>query len=99
MTKSMRLSKLHAWAVFSTGTFLREESDANSQFCALQCNDQLKDLCNYLNQKITTPISTLDGSLLGDDLILSHQVDYVSPVLIPAEAVENNLEYFVAKGT
>ena len=43
-------------------------------------------------------IDTVDGSTLGDNLITSHQVDYMSSVLIPAEAVENNQEYFVAKG-
>ena len=37
-----------------------------------------------------------DGSTLQDNLISSHQVDYVSSVLIPAKAVENN--HFVAKG-
>ena len=34
-------------------------------------------------------ISTADRFMLGDDLITSHQVDYMSSVLIPAEAVEN----------
>ena len=43
-------------------------------------------------------INTLDGSTLGDNLILSYQVDYVSSVLIPAEVVENIYKYFVAKG-
>ena len=52
--------------------------------------DQLRDLYNYLNQKVVTVIDTLDGSTLGDNLITSHQVDYVSSVLIPAEAVEND---------
>ena len=36
--------------------------------------------------------------MLGDNLITSHRVDYVSSALIPAEAVENNQEHFVAKG-
>ena len=49
-------------------------------------------------EKITTAINTLDGSTLGDNLISSHQVDYVSSVPIPSEAVENNQEYFVEKG-
>ena len=30
------------------------------------------------------------------NLITSHQVDYMSTVLIPAEAVENNQEHLVA---
>ena len=36
--------------------------------------DQLRDLYNYLNQKVVTVIDTLDGSKLGDNLITSHQV-------------------------
>ena len=38
-------------------------------------------------------MNTLDGSTLQDNLISSHQVDYVSSVLIPAKAVENNLPF------
>ena len=34
-------------------------------------------------------INTADGSTLGDNLITSHQVDYMSSAIIPAEAVEN----------
>ena len=51
--------------------------------------DQLRDLYNYLNQKVTTAINTLHGSMLGDNLITSHQVDYMPSALIPAEAAEN----------
>ena len=40
--------------------------------------------------------AALDGSTLGDNLITSHQVDYMSSVLIPAEAVENDQEHLVA---
>ena len=40
-----------------------------------------------------TAINTLDGSTLGDNQIMSHQVDYMSSVLIPAEAVENDPEH------
>ena len=58
--------------------------------------DQLRDLRNYLNQKVITAINTLDGSTLGDNLIISHQVDYMFSVLIPAEAVQNNQEHLVA---
>ena len=39
--------------------------------------DQLKDLQNYLNQKMIAAIDTVDGSTLGDNLITSHQVDYI----------------------
>ena len=44
-----------------------------------------------------TTISTLDDSMLGDNLIMSQQVDYMSTPLILDEAVENNQEHLVAK--
>ena len=34
--------------------------------------------------------------MLGDNLIMSHQINYMSSVLFPAEAVENNQEDLVA---
>ena len=34
--------------------------------------------------------------MLGDNLIMSHLVDYMSSALIPAEAVKNNQEHYVA---
>ena len=46
--------------------------------------DQPRDLYNHLNLKVITAINTLDGSTLGDNLITSHQVDYMSSALIPA---------------
>ena len=42
------------------------------------------------------PISTADGSTLGDNPITSHQVDCMSSVLIPAEAVENDQEHITS---
>ena len=39
---------------------------------------------------MTAVINTADGSTLGDNLTTSHQVDYMSSVLIPVEAVEND---------
>ena len=54
--------------------------------------DQLEDLWNYLNQKMIAAINIADDSTLGDNLITSLQVDYMSSVLILAEAVENNQE-------
>ena len=39
--------------------------------------DQLKDLQNHLNQKKITANNTLDVSTLGDNLIMSYQVDYM----------------------
>ena len=40
--------------------------------------DQLRDLYNYLNRRVITVFNTLDGSTLGGNLIMSHQVDYMS---------------------
>ena len=39
--------------------------------------DQLKEFQNYLNQEMIATVNTLDGSTLGDNLITSHQVDYM----------------------
>ena len=41
-------------------------------------------------------IITVDGSALGDNLITSHQVDYMSSALISAEAVENDQEHITS---
>ena len=54
--------------------------------------DQLEDLQNYLNQKMIAAIKIADDSTLGDNLITSLQVDYMSSVLILAAAVENDQE-------
>ena len=51
---------------------------------------------NYLNQKMIVTINIADGSTLEDNLITSHQVDYMSSVLIPAEAVENDQEHMTS---
>ena len=45
---------------------------------------------------MTAAINTADGSTLGDNQITSHQVDYMSSGLIPAEAVENDQEHLEA---
>ena len=34
--------------------------------------------------------------MLGDNLVMSHHVDYMSSALIPAEAVKDNQEHLVA---
>ena len=52
--------------------------------------DQLKDLQNYLNQKMIAAIDTVDGSTLRENLIISHQVDCMFSALVPAETVEND---------
>ena len=64
----------------------------------LSCNnkDQLGELYNYLNQKVIITINTFDGSALRDNLITSHQIDYMCSGLIPAEAVKNHQEHLVA---
>ena len=41
-------------------------------------------------------INTVDGFTLGDNLITSHQVDYMSSALSLTEAVENDQEHLVA---
>ena len=56
--------------------------------------DQPKDFNNCLIQKVITAINILDGSTLGDNLIMSHQVDDM--LLISAEAFENNQKHLVA---
>ena len=58
--------------------------------------DQLRDLYNHLNQKVATVINNVDGSTLGDNVTTSHQVDYMSSALIPAEAVKNSEEHLAA---
>ena len=58
--------------------------------------DQLKEFQNYLNQEMIATVNTLDGSTLGDNLITSHQVDYMSSALISAEAVENDQEHITS---
>ena len=55
--------------------------------------DQLRGFHNYLNQKVITPINTLDGYTLENNLITIHQVNYMSSALIQAEAGQNNQEY------
>ena len=95
ITKLTRKSKFYPYADFSTWALLRDERNAKEQGSSKN-KDQLRALYNCLNQKLITTINTLDGSALGDNLITSHQVDYMSSVLIPAETVDNNQEHFVA---
>ena len=52
MAESTCNSEFHSCAAFSTGTLLRDGRIAKRQFCALQFKDQLRDSCNYLNQKM-----------------------------------------------
>ena len=41
-------------------------------------------------------MNPLNSSMLGDNLITSHQVDYMSSAFIQAEVAENNQEHLVA---
>ena len=41
-------------------------------------------------------IDTVHSSTLRDNLVTSHQVDYISSALIPPEAVENKQKHLVA---
>ena len=41
-------------------------------------------------------INTAGGSTLWDNLITSHQVDYMSSAFIPAEAVRNDQEHITS---
>ena len=41
-------------------------------------------------------IDTVHSSTLRDNLVTSHQVDYISSALIPAEAVENDQEHVIS---
>ena len=49
----------------------------------------------WLRLLLITLINTLDGSPLGDNLITSHQVDYLFTALVSAETFEDNQEHFV----
>ena len=44
-------------------------------------------------------INIADGYTLGDNLITSHQVDYMSSMPIPAEAVENEQEQITSSSS
>ena len=76
MAKSTRKNEFYSCSVFSTRALLRDGCHANVNFAISSNNkDQLRDLNNYLNQKVITAINTLHGSTLGDNLITSHQND------------------------
>ena len=70
---------------------------ANVNFALSDSNnkDQLRELYNYLNQKLITAINTYDCSTLGKNLITSQQA-ILSSALIPAETVENNHKHLAA---
>ena len=77
MAKSTRKIELHLYApgLFSK-SLLRKGRHANVNFVFSNNNKvQLVDSNNYLNQKVITTINTLNGSVLGDNLITSYQND------------------------
>ena len=82
MAKSTRKSwKLNSTfsGSFQLETYWEMNVMPNANFALFGNNkDQLRDYYNYLNEKVITTINTLDGSTLGDNLIMSHQVDYMS---------------------
>ena len=85
MAKSTRKIELHLLApgLFSK-SLLRKGRHTNVNFAFSSNNkDQLIDSNNYLNQKVITTINTLDGSVLGDNLIMNHQndLDYLVAIL------------------
>ena len=73
MPKSTWKSEFHPYAVFSTRA--QQSLMPSKNFALSSINkDQLKDLYNYLNQKMIAAINTAEGSTLGDNQITSHQV-------------------------
>ena len=92
MDKSTCKSEFHPYVLFSTRAQKRVQARISHR-PVLTNEDQFKDLKHYLNEKMIAAISTVDASILGDDLITSHQTDYMFSVLIPAEAVENEQEH------
>ena len=50
-------------------------SNVNFALFDINNKDQLRDLYNYLNQKVITAINTYDSSTLENNLIMSHQVN------------------------
>ena len=70
---------------------------SNENFALSSNNkDQFRDLHNHLNQKVTTTINNVDDYTLEDNISTSHQVDYMSSTLKPAEVVKNSQEHLVA---
>ena len=85
MAKSTRKSEFYPFMVLSNEPWWEMEVMPNVNYALPGKNkDQPRDFYNYLNQKVITAISTLDGSTLGDNLNTSLQVDYMSSALIPA---------------
>ena len=86
MAKSTWKSEFHPYAVFSTRAQRSVMPSENFSLSSIN-KDHLKELQNYLNQKMIAVIDTVNDSPLGDNRITSH---HMYSALIPAEAVEND---------
>ena len=91
-TKSTWKSEFRPYVAFSAKVQRSVMLSENFTLSSIN-KDQLKDLQNYLNQKMIAAIDTVDGSTLRDNLITSHQVDCMSSAFILAEAAENDQEH------
>ena len=89
MAKSTCKREFHTYAVFSARAQRKVKPSDKLALSSIN-KDQLKDSHNYLNQKMIASINTVVDSTLGDNLVMSHTGDYMSPALIPSEAVEND---------
>ena len=89
MAKSTCKREFHPYAVFSARAQRKVKPSDKLALSSIN-RDQLKDSHNYLNQKMIASINTVVDSTLGDNLVMSHTGDYMSPALIPSEAVEND---------
>ena len=87
--KSTCKCEFHPYTVFSAWAQWKVKSSDKLVLSSIN-KDQLKDSHNYLNQKMIASINTVVDSTLGDNLVMSHTGDYMSPALIPSEAVEND---------
>ena len=86
MAKSTWKSEFHPYAVFSTRAQRSVMPSENFSLSSIN-KDHLKELQNYLNQKMIAVIDTVNDSPLGDNRITSHRMH---SALVPAEAVEND---------
>ena len=76
---------------FEQDPFFEMDTMLNVNFLLSSDNkDQFKELHNNLNEKLINAIKTLNVSTLTDNLIKSHQVEYLSSALILAKAVDND---------
>ena len=73
----IKVNSTLAWS-FHREPCCEKDVTLNVNFAICSNNkDKLRDLYNYLNQKVVTAINTKNGFMLGDHSIMSHQVDYM----------------------